>query len=438
MLKVSDTTTSARAKAASASPMAWLKPTATLVPHSGWTRGPPGSAARTMSTTGGSGSHSTSISAAASSARARLSATTIATISPTWRVRSRQRANCGAWRTSNVTAAARPGGAAPKSGSGFIQRSRSPCVKTAATPGSAFDAAVWIRTIRAWAWGERTNAAWSMEGSVTSSTNRPSPRRNRGSSRRFTAAPKYFAPISPPRPRRDYTPRRTTRRTARPEPRLPPDRVLRYPPATHVHSREGVDAETLDGPGRARRGHAHGGHRVRGSAGADQARRDPAPLGARRRVGQLRPHGRRDRAGLAQREGRDQRPQGRARDRGQQVRSQGGGERRREAHRPRQGPGDHGRLGQLHDAGRDAEARGVRRADGRRDLERGDDHQARQPVDLPHQPALGDGGARARAIRGQARPEACGLPRREHRLGTRRDRRLRRHAEEAGRRGGRR
>src|SRR6266513_2211760 len=45
MLKVSDKTTSARAKAASASPMAWLKPTATLVPHSGWTRGPPGSAA---------------------------------------------------------------------------------------------------------------------------------------------------------------------------------------------------------------------------------------------------------------------------------------------------------------------------------------------------------------------------------------------------------
>src|SRR5436190_16287729 len=224
MLKVSDRTTSARGKAASASPMAWLKPTATLVPHSGWTRGPPGSAARTMSTTGGSGSHSTSISATASSARARLSATTIATISPTWRARSRQRANCPAWRRSNVTAAARPGGAAPKSGSGFIQRSRSLYVKTAATPDSAFAAAVWIRAMRAWAWGERTNAAWSMEGSVTSSTNRPSPRRNRGSSRRFTAAPKYFAPISPPRPRRDYTPHHDGRRGGPhgPSPGFPP------------------------------------------------------------------------------------------------------------------------------------------------------------------------------------------------------------------------
>src|SRR2546427_8362469 len=47
-----------------------------------------------------------------------------------------------AWRTSNVIAAARPGGGAPKSGSGFIQRARSSNVKTAATPASAFAATV--------------------------------------------------------------------------------------------------------------------------------------------------------------------------------------------------------------------------------------------------------------------------------------------------------
>ena len=41
---------------------------------------------------------------AASSARARLSATTMATISPTWRARSRQSASCGAWRMSKPTA----------------------------------------------------------------------------------------------------------------------------------------------------------------------------------------------------------------------------------------------------------------------------------------------------------------------------------------------
>src|SRR6266849_6207527 len=43
-----------------------------------------------------------------------------------------------------------------------------------------------------------------MPGTITSSMKRPSPRRNRGSSRRFTAAPKYFAPMG--RPARDYTP----------------------------------------------------------------------------------------------------------------------------------------------------------------------------------------------------------------------------------------
>src|SRR5262249_30130797 len=105
---------------------------------------------------------------------------------------------------SNFTTAASPGGTAPKSGSGFIQRSRARKVSTRTTPAAAAARAVSIRTMRAWAWGERRNAAWSMDGTVTSSMKRPSPRRNRGSSRRFTAAPKNFAPMA--RPAGDYTP----------------------------------------------------------------------------------------------------------------------------------------------------------------------------------------------------------------------------------------
>ena len=79
-----------------------------------------------------------------------------------------------------------------------------------------------------------------------------------------------------------------------------------------------------------------------------------------------------------------------------------------------------GAWGSLDDAGRHAEARGVRRADGGRDLQRRLHHQARQPVDLPHQPAQRDGSPRPRAVRGQARRQARRLPGRQHRLGPRR------------------
>src|SRR5262245_28112949 len=48
--------------------------------------------------------------------------------------------------------------------------------------------------MRACACGLRTNAAWSIPGSLMSSTNRPSPRKRRGSSLRGTDAPKYLAP----------------------------------------------------------------------------------------------------------------------------------------------------------------------------------------------------------------------------------------------------
>src|SRR5262249_38752447 len=97
---------------------------------------------------------------------------------------------------SKRTAAARPGGGAPNSGSGFSQRERSSAVNTRTTPGMAAAASVRMPRIRAWAWGGRTKAACSRPGSVTSSKKRPSPRRNLGSSRRLTAAPKYFADTS--------------------------------------------------------------------------------------------------------------------------------------------------------------------------------------------------------------------------------------------------
>ena len=76
-----------------------------------------------------------------------------------------------------ATRAARPGGIAPKSGSGFIQRSRSANVNTWATPGSRLAASVRMAAMRACAWGLRTKAAWSIPGSLMSSTKRPSPRR---------------------------------------------------------------------------------------------------------------------------------------------------------------------------------------------------------------------------------------------------------------------
>src|SRR6267142_502033 len=110
MRNVSLKTASAAVKAASTSPMAWLKPTATFVPQSACTSGAPGSAAATMSTTARSGSHSTMMRASASSARAGLSATTMAIVSPTWRTTSRASPYCGAWRSSNFTPAASPGG----------------------------------------------------------------------------------------------------------------------------------------------------------------------------------------------------------------------------------------------------------------------------------------------------------------------------------------
>src|SRR5262245_7602373 len=103
--------------------------------------------------------------------------------------------HCGACFIRTSTRAASPGGTAPKSGSGFIHRARSENVKTRATPGMPRAASTRTAATRACACGLRTNATCSMPGSLMSSTKRPSPRRRRGSSRRGTDAPKYFAPM---------------------------------------------------------------------------------------------------------------------------------------------------------------------------------------------------------------------------------------------------
>jgi hypothetical protein len=55
-------------------------------------------------------------------------------------------------------------------GHGAATSVRSSPVKTASTPGCALAAVVSIETIRAWASGERTIAAYSMPGITMSST----------------------------------------------------------------------------------------------------------------------------------------------------------------------------------------------------------------------------------------------------------------------------
>ncbi len=75
------------------------------------------------------------------------------------------------------------------SGPGTVIASRSAPVSTATTPGSARAAETSTESTRAWAIGERTNAACSMPGSLMSSTYRPAPVRMRGSSERLTLAP---------------------------------------------------------------------------------------------------------------------------------------------------------------------------------------------------------------------------------------------------------
>src|SRR5438093_6891241 len=114
----------------------------------------------------------------------RLSATTTATPSPTLRTFSdaRQRQ---VWRA----------GSGPKSGIGSHNSAASAPVMTATTPGNFRAAATSIPMIRAWAWGLRTMAAWSMRGRTRSSMYPPRPRRSRGSSTRGMDLPTHLRSV---------------------------------------------------------------------------------------------------------------------------------------------------------------------------------------------------------------------------------------------------
>ena len=60
-------------------------------------------------------------------------------------------------------------GSAQKAGTGPASTAASLPVTTATTPGSAFARLVSMRLIRAWAYGLRRTAAWSIPDSWTSS-----------------------------------------------------------------------------------------------------------------------------------------------------------------------------------------------------------------------------------------------------------------------------
>src|SRR5436853_144394 len=80
------------------------------------------------------------------------------------------------------------------------QRSRSDTTTsasamTATTPGSFRAAATSIPVIRAWAWGLRTMAAWSMWGRTRSSMYPPRPRRSLGSSTREMDLPIHLRSV---------------------------------------------------------------------------------------------------------------------------------------------------------------------------------------------------------------------------------------------------
>ena len=134
------------------------------------------------SVTAGSTSQSIATSSAASSALARLSATTATTASPCQVAVSRGSAYCGAdFRPSRWVST-------PTHGS-WISASSRPAT-TAMTPGAAFAAAVSIERMRAWACGERTNAACPARAlSSMSSTKVPRPSARRGALGRGTERP---------------------------------------------------------------------------------------------------------------------------------------------------------------------------------------------------------------------------------------------------------
>ena len=186
-----------------------------------------------------------------------------------------------------------------------------------------------------------------------------------------------------------------------------------------------------------RRARDNAAGRRRRSARHHQDRSDAAAHRRVRRVRQLRHAGRQDRRGGDQQGRRRARQEDRADRRGQQVQSDRSRRHRREADRQGQGAGDAGRLELDADAGRHAQARGIQGADAGRDILLRQDHHVRQPLHLPHQPDLGDGGRGLHAAGQDARHQEGGLPRHQQRLRSRRLQGILRDGEE-GRRHGRR
>ena len=165
-------------------------------------------------------------------------------------------------------------------------------------------------------------------------------------------------------------------------------------------------------PGRGRRGPDH------------QDRRQRAADRRVRRFRHLCRQRRQDRCRRDQRQGRRARQEDRTRHRGQQEQSDGSRRRRRKADHQRQGAGHDGCMGLEPDAGRDAQADGIRSADGGRDLLVRQDHHDRQSLHLPHLAAIGDRGRGVQGHRRQARTEEGRFPRHQQRLGPRHRRRL--------------
>lgn len=133
-----------------------------LSPQSSCTKAESGCRAASMSCTAGSASKSTCTAAARSSASARLGATHMAIISPTWRTLP--------WASGGCSEGLKPGkvvtariGSTP---------SRSFAVKTRSRMASGIETA----RMRPWAMGLRTKATSCMPASRTSATNWPRPR----------------------------------------------------------------------------------------------------------------------------------------------------------------------------------------------------------------------------------------------------------------------
>src|SRR6266446_10891748 len=175
--------------------------TMTLPGTSSHARGAPSSRARSECVTQGSSSYATSTVSTASSASSLVSATTIATASPTWRTLSVGRSQ---WGPSKILPP--PG---PVSFMSSLVEGRGLCgigprrsaaqsapLYTFRTPGIARARAASMRTRRACGWGERTIAAWACRAMLKSSANRPAPVRSRRSSLRRSGSP--IAPAATP------------------------------------------------------------------------------------------------------------------------------------------------------------------------------------------------------------------------------------------------